>query len=249
MRRSLILVIQLLGMAFCATCGLGQEAAARAAYVPEPVREAGWLRRVAEQQGLLANQPCRVCFVGDSLTEFWLHTGRAAWDLEFVPLKAINLGLAADRTENILNRLHRLEFRRANPKLIVLMMGTNNLGMQKPDKPEDVLRAIVTAVTLLRTRLPQAAILLLTIPPSGEEPNSPLRQRIRETNSLMGATKWPERVHLLSVYEKLVDAEDRWREGYTLDGTHFSETGYARMAEILSPVVREMLVETETPSR
>lgn len=131
------------------------------------------MRRVAEQQGMLANQPCQVCFIGDSLTEFWLHTGRAAWEMTFAPLKAINLGLAADRTEHVLNRIQRLEFRRANPKVVVLMMGTNNLGMTPPDSPEDVARAVVAGVTLLRTKLPRASILLLGIPPSGERPTRP----------------------------------------------------------------------------
>lgn len=237
-------LIALMALLVAASSGifcLGQTMPARAAYVAEPVKDVVWLRRVGEQQAWLANQPCRVCFIGDSLTEFWLHTGRATWDLEFAPLKAINLGLAADRTEHILNRIQRLEFRRANPQLVVLMMGTNNLGMAMPDTPEDVLRAVATAVNLLRAKLPGASVLVLTIPPSGDEPNSTLRHRIKQTNTLLRAVKWPEQVRLLPVYETLVDDHDRWREGFTLDGTHFSDAGYAQLGEILTPVVREML--------
>lgn len=205
------------------------------------------MRRVAAQQGVLSNQPCSVCFMGDSLTEFWLHTGRASWELAFAPLQAVNLGLAADRTEHILNRIQRLDFRRANPRLVVLMMGTNNLGMAPPDDPEDVARAMRTAVTMLRAKLPQASILLLTIPPSGYEPQSALRKRIKRTNALLLQTSWPERVRVLQTYPALVDEQDHWRDGFTQDGTHFTAAGYARLADLLAPVVKEML-ENPQPS-
>lgn len=213
----------------------------RAAFKPQPIAEAGWMRRVAEQQGALTNQPCQTCFIGDSLTEFWLHTGRATWDAIFAPMKPINLGLAADRTEHILNRIQRLEFRRANPKVIVLMMGTNNLGMTPPDSPEDVARAVTTGVSLLRTKLPKASILVLGIPPSGGTPNSPLRQRIRQTNVLLKEGKWPDGVQYLNVYPELVDDSDRWRANFTIDGTHFSEAGYAHLGGLISPVIAGLL--------
>jgi hypothetical protein len=37
-----------------------------------------------------------VCFIGDSLTEFWNAQGSPVWQLEFQNTKAANLGLAAD---------------------------------------------------------------------------------------------------------------------------------------------------------
>ncbi|WP_170157206.1 GDSL-type esterase/lipase family protein [Roseimicrobium gellanilyticum] len=216
----------------------------RAADRPQAILEPGWLRRVGTQQGTLTNQPCRVCFIGDSLTELWEHTGKADWDLHFAPLKAANLGLTADRTEHILERIRRLEFRRAKPDLVVLMMGTNNLGMDPPDKPEEVFRGIQKGVAMIQTKMPQAKTLLLTIPPSGTEPKSALRQRIQETNKLLTGANWPDDVRVLPVYEAMVDEADRWRADCTLDGTHFSASGYARLAALLSPAVNEMLGAT-----
>ena len=201
----------------------------------------GWTRRVDQHQRLLTNQPWQVCFIGDSLTEFWQHAGKATWEKEFSPLKAINLGIAGDRTEHILNRIQRLDFHRANPRLVVLMMGTNNFGREPPDKPEDVVRAIRAAVDMLRAKLPQASVLVLTIPPSNLAAESPSRMRIKEANSLLVQLTWPERVRVLDVYDAFVDGSGRWRRGLTLDGTHFSPAGYARLAELVSPVVKEML--------
>jgi lysophospholipase L1-like esterase len=221
----------------------------RAPYVPEPVADPSWTRRVDQQQRVLTNQPCRVCFLGDSLTEFWMHTGRATWDAEFTQFKAINLGLAGDRTEHILYRIKRLDFRRANPKLVVLMMGTNNLGMEPSDKPEEVVRAVITAVTMLRTKLPQASVLVLTIPPNGNAPESPLRKRVNQTNDLLSRTAWPERVRLLHVHDAFVDGAGHWGKGLSLDGTHFSAAGYARLAELVSPVVKALTSQRGSPSR
>ena len=234
-------ILMMVAISLTPTFCEAQKKVPRAAFMPEPVSEASWMRRVAEQQGVLTNQPCSVCFIGDSLTEFWLHTGRATWEASFAPLKAANLGLAADRTEHILNRIQRLEFRRANPKLIVLMMGTNNLGMEPPDEPEDVVRAVRTAVTMLRAKLPQASVLVLTIPPSGDEPHSALRKRIQQTNALLSQALWPEKVQVLQTYAALVDEQDRWRDSFTQDGTHFTAAGYARLKELLLPVVKEIM--------
>jgi lysophospholipase L1-like esterase len=213
----------------------------RSADRPQAIMEPGWFRRIATHQGVLTNNPCRVCFIGDSLTELWGHTGKAEWDLHFASLKAANLGLTADRTEHILERIRRLDFRRAKPQLAVLLMGTNNLGMEPPDKPEEVFRGIQKGVAMIQAKMPQAKILLLTIPPSGTEPKCALRLRIQETNTLITEAKWPDAVRVLPVYEAMVDDADRWRADCTLDGTHFSATGYARLAALLSPVLKEML--------
>jgi lysophospholipase L1-like esterase len=221
--------------------GDAQPAKARAPYVPEPKPVVSWAREVVDQQRQLANQACRVCFIGDSLTQFWAHHGNATWESHFAPLKSANLGLAADRTEHVLNRIQRLEFRRANPRLIVLMMGTNNLGMDPPDKPEDVARAVKDGVELLHTKLPQASILVLTMPPNGYEPDSIANQRINQTNALLMQHSWPAHARVLQIHDAMVDDRGRWRAGFTLDGTHFTEAGYAKLGEVIAPVVKDML--------
>ncbi len=213
----------------------------RAADVPQANPDPAWRASLMAQQHALTNQPCEACFIGDSLTEFWRHTGRLDWETRFLPLRAVNAGLAADRTEHILERIRRLDFSRARPRAVVLMMGTNNLGKEPPDRPEEVVRAVRRAVAMLRQKAPQAGVLLLTLPPSGEEPRSALRQRIQETNALLTQEQWPAHVRVLQVYDTMVDADDRWRAGFTLDGTHFSASGYARLADLVEPALKEML--------
>jgi lysophospholipase L1-like esterase len=214
---------------------------ARSADLPAPLSSASWHRQVADHQGVLTNNPCRVALIGDSLTEFWCHTGVAAWSADFAPLKCANLGIAGDRTEHILWRIENLDFRRANPRVFVLLMGTNNLGMVPPDPPEAVVRAMVRAVGGLTKRFPASHTLVLEIPPNGFEPRSPLRQHILETNALLAQTSWPAQAKLIPLYSTFVDEKDRWKPGLTLDGTHFSAEGYRVFAGVLLGPLNEAL--------
>ena len=86
-----------------------------------------------------------IVMLGDSLTEW------GNWH-ELVPeFRVINRGIAGDTSSGVLNRLAEVIDRR--PKIVFVMIGTNDLGLQVP--PETLLgnlRAIVT-------RLREAAII------------------------------------------------------------------------------------------
>lgn len=229
----------------CALTGAGLHAETpatpRAADRPAPIADKDWYHRYGDHQGLLTNGRFDVVFIGDSLTDFWAYTGRAAWDAQIAPLKAMNCGIAADRTEHILWRIEHYDFHRAKPKLFVLLMGTNNLGMDPPDSPESVVRAILTATRFLLAHNASSKVLLLGIPPSGLEAGSALRTRIQKTNALLAAEKLPPSMTFLPLYSSFVDEKDLWRDGLTLDGTHFSTAGYARLADLLAPKLSELL--------
>ena len=213
---------------------------ARRADLPQSKGEAGWLRQMGEQQGVVTDSRYDVIFIGDSLTEFWTSIGKASWPEKFAPLKCANCGISGDRTEHILYRIEHLDFRRAAPRAFVLLMGTNNLGMEKPDEPEEVVRAILKAAASLTKRHPQSQIIILDIPPSGIAADTPLRLNIKRTNTLLAKAVLPARASLLSLHDAFMDDAGRWREGLTLDGTHFSATGYAKLAELLAPKLKEL---------
>ena len=77
-------------------------------------------RRHPEQNNLI--------FDGDSITAFWkTPNGYPTWRTHFEMLGAFDFGIAGDRTENLLWRLSQGQVDGLNPKLIVLLIGTNNL--------------------------------------------------------------------------------------------------------------------------
>lgn len=208
---------------------------------PTPVSDRTWFQSVSAQQRVLTNQHCPVIFIGDSLTEFWTSIGAQAWAAHMAPLHAADVGLAGDRTENVLWRIQHLDFRRAQPGVFVLLMGTNNLAMNPPDAPEAVVKGIERAVGELLRRFPASRLLLLELPPNGFEPHSELRQRVQATNAILEQVTWPKAVRLISLYSPFVTSDDHWKPGQTLDGTHFSAAGYQTLANLLAEPLREAL--------
>ncbi|NBX32993.1 MAG: hypothetical protein EBR07_09745, partial [Planctomycetes bacterium] len=126
------------------------------------------LRRVRE-----AKAPVNVVFVGDSITQGWEDAGAAAWKRNFEPMGALQIGVGGDRTEHVLWRLQQAPLTPLDPKVIVLMIGTNNAGTGR-DSGELIIRGIAAIVDLLHTQCPNAQVLVLDIPPRGL-PINPLR--------------------------------------------------------------------------
>ena len=210
--------------------------------VAEPQRDPAWLRLVARQKRQLASTAgIDIAFVGDSLTEFWSATGKAAFDLEFHARKTINLGIAGDRTEHILYRVADLDFTSAKPRLIVLLAGTNNLGKDPPDDPVEVAAAVGRIATLLKKHSPESKVLVLSLLPSGKAEEAGLRKRILKTNSGLGKIASGADLEFLHVHDTFLDASGRWKRGTTSDGTHLTARGYDLLARSLSPIVRRLL--------
>src|SRR3989442_5809764 len=75
-----------------------------------------------------------VYFEGDSITRRWGATDYpellANWHTNFFGWNAADFGWGADRIENMLWRLENGELDGVNPKVIVILAGTNNVGAQ-----------------------------------------------------------------------------------------------------------------------
>src|ERR1051326_1702141 len=73
-------------------------------------------------------------FLGDSITRRWGATDYpeflANWKQNFYGWNAANFGWGGDTTQNVLWRLENGELDGVNPKIIVLLIGTNNVGRE-----------------------------------------------------------------------------------------------------------------------
>src|SRR5271163_41998 len=93
---------------------------------------------IAHQQLLAKSKQGRidVYFEGDSITRRWGATDYpellANWNHNFFGWNAADFGWGADKIENILWRLENGELSGVNPKVIVLLAGTNNVGNRAP---------------------------------------------------------------------------------------------------------------------
>ncbi len=205
---------------------------------PEPVAEASWMRAIATQKQALDQPSVDLCFVGDSLTEFWTATGKPIWDLEFHDRTCVNLGLAGDRTEHILFRLSRFSFAKAKPRTFILLAGTNNLSKDPPDAPAEVAAAVIRIAAVLKTKSPEARVFVLSILPNGNIPDTPLRKSIVETNRVLAeryAAQADPKVTWLDLHDRFLTDRQTWKPHLTLDGTHLSQAGYDTLAQALAP--------------
>lgn len=203
----------------------------------EPGKTTGWISKANRLNRRASALNPDICFVGDSLTEFWNAQGSPIWQLEFQNIRAANLGMAADRTENILWRLNHGAIDEIHPKVVVLMLGTNNLSKESADAPEDVLRGIATVLKQIQNKLPESRILLLSILPNGYDQGSALRKQILKTNTGIQNLAVPGNIMVIDVHNAFLNSSKKWKSGLTVDGTHLTMRGYdVLMNQIRGPL-------------
>jgi lysophospholipase L1-like esterase len=122
----------------------------------------------------------QIVFVGDSITARWTSSpGEALWKKKYAPLGAINLGISSDGTQNVLWRLQNGVLDPLHPKMVILLIGTNNLS----SPPDAVAYGIWTIVACIRKKLPDARVLVQGIFPREDKPE--YNARIAQVNALI----------------------------------------------------------------
>ena len=124
--------------------------------------------------------PIELLFVGDSITDGWRKAGQPMWDQHFAPYKPANFGIGGDTTQGVLWRMQNGELDGYKAKLIVLMLGTNNINRNPNDEIVDGDRLIVEE---FRKRQPQAKVLILGIFPRAAGHRSLIARRSRTSTA------------------------------------------------------------------
>jgi lysophospholipase L1-like esterase len=210
--------------------------AVNSAVLPVARTESAILERQAEVlRRAKTGAKAPVVFVGDSITQGWEGDGAEPWQKYFAPLGALNLGVSGDRTEHVLWRLQQAPLTRLEPRVVVLLIGTNNLGHGTSDA-EQTLAGVLAVIALLHAQAPQAVLLVHEIFPRGERMN-PLRGDIAQINQVLRG--------LADAKTRVLGFSDRWvRADGTIsaqsmpDFLHLSPAAYAQWAEALAPQIQ-----------
>lgn len=179
-----------------------------------------------------------VVFLGDSITAGWLEAGKAIWNQHISVYKPLNLGVNGDRIEHVLWRITNGELDKINPKVVVLMIGTNNLYMYSA---EEICEGINTILEELQKRLPQSKILLLGILPRAESPDAGVRAKIKEINEQLAQMADGKDVRFLNFGPALLEPDDSISQEIMPDFLHLSESGYNTWFDEMSPILLDML--------
>jgi lysophospholipase L1-like esterase len=220
-------------------------ASANTAIVPEP-RDAGWVKRHEGFVEIARQGNVDVLFLGDSITDAWRREppggGKKIWDATFAPLRAANFGISGDRTQHVLWRLENGELEGIKPKAVVLMIGTNNTGFERDQKtarntPAETAAGVAAIVQKLRTKQPQAKILLLAVFPRGEKPDHPQRKQVAEINAAITKLADGKNVRFLDIGQKFLASDGTLPKDIMPDFLHPNEKGY----EIWAAAIKEPL--------
>jgi len=228
--------------------------ALRPDYSPEQL--ANWRRRHEEFVALARAGNIDVACFGDSITDQWRDEGRASWDRHLAPLRAANFGLSGDRTQQLLWRLENGGLEGLSPRVVVLLIGTNNLAPGLDPQPSltprntvpEIIAGITACVQLLRSRLPAARLLLHGILPR-DAAGAPARTEIAAINAALrrlddnGAT-----IRFLDLGPAFLAPDGSPGPELKPDLLHLSAAGYARWAELLRTPLAELLGHSHTLS-
>jgi len=178
-------------------------------------------------------------FLGDSIIEGW---DDALWKERYGPHHAVRLGLGGDKTQNVLWRMAHGELEGLHPKVVVLLIGTNNFGLGEAT-PAGVAAGITKIVRTLQERLAQTRILLLGILPRDEHADTPARRQIAATNARVAGLDDGARVRYLDIGARFLRPDGTIPADVMADFLHPTPKGYRIFSDAIQRTLDEMLGE------
>ncbi len=210
-------------------------------------RDAGWMKRHESFLARAKKGPVDVLFVGDSITQGWEGSGKKVWAAKFETWNPANFGIGGDRTQHVLWRVTEgKELEGIDPKVIVMMIGTNNFGSNTPDEIAAGVKAILAE---FQKQKPKAKVLLLGVfPRGGKKPADPtvvtadeLNTKTKMVNDLLAKFDDGKTVKYLDIGDKFLNDKGGLPKTTMPDFLHLSEPGYTIWADAITKPVEELL--------
>ena len=214
------------------------------AIVPVP-RDVKW---IARHEGFVKEAQkggIDILFMGDSITDGWRNKGSNVWNKYYAPRHAANFGISGDRTQHVLWRMDNGELNGIKPRVVVLMIGTNNTGKENDHKTPrntmpEVAEGVAAVVNDIRDKLPDSKILLLAIFPRGTLDDSQ-RAQVALINTVLAKLDDGKMVRFLDIGSKFLEANGTLPKNIMPDLLHPNERGYQIWAAAMEPTLDEML--------
>jgi lysophospholipase L1-like esterase len=183
-----------------------------------------------------------IYFEGDSITRRWGATDYpqllANWKQNFFGWNAGDFGWGADKIENILWRLDNGELDGVNPKIIVLLAGTNNVGAG--GNVEEITRGLRAILRVMQAKAPGATIVATGIFPRND--HMEMMTSINAINRNLSQLADGKKIRYLNVNDKLADKDGKLFDGMmNPDKLHPAAAGYQVWADALKPIFTELL--------
>jgi platelet-activating factor acetylhydrolase IB subunit beta/gamma len=184
--------------------------------------------------GMKYKDDIQLVFLGDSLTRRW-EDNIGIWNKYFAVYHPVNFGIGGDCLENIKWRILNDELERINPKVIVVLAGTNNLDKD----PEDVIvSGIEEIVGIIQTKLKSTKIIVLgLLPRSNTEEGINYGQKIARINRQLDERFASTEITFKDIGAMLMNEKGRVSYAIMPDGLHLNAKGYA----LIGPELRKII--------
>ena len=200
--------------------------------IKNPERHEKFLARI--KQG-----PIGLLFLGDSITDAWPGRGKESW-AKFAPYEPADFGISGDRTEHVLWRITHGELDGIQPKAVVIMIGTNNIGHFKDEKPEWAADGVKKILDTVHDKLPQSRVLLLGVFPRGAK-DSDVRKKVEAINRIICKFADGAKTEYLDIGAKFLDADGQIPKDIMPDGLHPNAHGYDIWYDAMWPTLEKLL--------
>jgi len=194
-----------------------------------------------------------IYFEGDSITRRW-GTSEAQyrefldnWRRNFFGWNAADFGWGGDTVQNILWRLTNGELDGVQPKVIVLLAGTNNVGAARRDGVDqaavrEVVQGTRAILDVMRQKAPGAVVIVTGVTPRRDRSGGmTLMPTIDAINSRLAMLADGRRIRYININDRLTGRNGALAEGVTVDGLHLSAAGYQIWADALKPIFTDIL--------
>jgi beta-glucosidase len=184
------------------------------------------------------NEQTDLIFIGNSIIHHWEDTGKESWEKNFAKYNPVNMGFGGDQTQHVLWRIDMGELDGINPKLAVVMIGTNNAG--NGHDSEMIADGVIQIISRIRNKLPDTKILLLRIFPRGE-PGSEIRQTNTTASEIFSKVANNKDIFYLDINKIFLDEEGNLPREIMPDKLHPNAKGYELWAEAIIDRVTELM--------
>lgn len=191
-----------------------------------------------------------VLFLGDSITERWKQAPHI-WQHYFGKYQPANFGIGGDRTHNVVWRIENGELEGIKPRVVVLMLGTNNTDVHSA---EQIAAADKKIVDMIRKKIPGVKVLLLAIFPRDARRNADglvteaqiadAAKRVAtidKTNALLARLDDGKNVRFLNINHVFLGRDGRIPWTIMPDQLHLTPAGYQLWAEAIDKTLAEMM--------
>jgi len=180
----------------------------------------------------------RVVFLGDSITDGWKLA-------QYFPGKPyVNRGISGQTTPQMLVRFYP-DVLNLRPAAVIILAGTNDIARNTGPETEEMIEDNIRAMCELAQKHSVKVVLCLLLPVSDYTPRHQTDHRppadILKLNEWLRDYAAEIEAQVGDYYSVLVDSKGMLKEGFSDDGLHPNDPGYALMAPVAEAAIARAL--------